>query len=252
MMQRRQVIRVLASMPLALLTFTRLPFPGVASGRSRREEETLKVLSDVHWLGHASFRIEVDGKVIYIDPWQVPEGPKADLILITHDHHDHCSPRDVAKIRKDNTTIVTVPAAAARLPGSAKTVKPGDELTEEGIRISVVPAYNINKFRNPGVAFHPREKAYVGFVIDLGGQRLYHAGDTDHIPEMKSIDADIALLPVSGTYVMTAGEAVEAVKKIKPQIAVPMHIGRGIGSLGDADAFKLKLPDVVHVLPMEK
>ncbi|MDP6779532.1 MAG: MBL fold metallo-hydrolase [Candidatus Latescibacteria bacterium] len=223
-----------------------------ASSKQTRKRKAAEALSKTHWLGHASFRIDVEDIVVYLDPWQIPDGPKADLILITHDHHDHCSPKDVAKIRKDDTTIVTVPAATAKLSGSVETIAPGDEITVKGLRVSAVPAYNINKFRSSGVAFHPIEKAYVGFVFDVGGQRFYHAGDTDCIPEMKSLEADIALLPVSGTYVMTAEEAVEAVKKIEPQVAVPMHIGRGIGSLGDADAFKQKAPDVAHVLPFEK
>ena len=121
-----------------------------------------------------------------------------------------------------------------------------------GIPIRAVPAYNINKFRSPGVPFHPRESGYVGFILTVEGQRIYHAGDTDAIPEMESIDADIALLPVSGTYVMTADEALEAIKAIKPKIAIPMHIGRGIGSLADAEHFQEKASVPVEILPMEK
>ena len=208
--------------------------------------------SNIHWLGHDSFRIKGDGLVIYIDPWQIEDGPKADLILITHDHRDHCSPADVAKVQKEDSVIVTVAAAAAKLSGQIQVVKPGDELRVKGIPISAVPAYNVNKFRSPGVPFHPRESGYVGFVVTVEGQRIYHAGDTDCIPEMGSINADIALLPVSGTYVMTADEAVEAAAIIKPQIAIPMHIGRGIGSLADAERFKEKASVPVEILPMKK
>ncbi len=215
-------MRCILLFPLALSKAHRV----AAAPKGIRKQKAIEALSKTHWLGHASFRIDAEGTVIYIDPWQIPDGPKADLILVTHDHHDHCSPKDVAKISKDDTAIVTVPAAAAKLPGSATTVKPGDDLTVKGIGISAVPAYNTNKFRSPGIAFHPREKAYVGFVIHADGQRIYHAGDTDCISEMKEIDADITLLPVSGTYVMTVEEAVEAVKQ--------------------------KVPDVVHVLPFEK
>jgi len=211
-----------------------------------------QMVSNIHWLGHDSFRIKGDGLVIYIDPWQIENGPKADLILITHDHRDHCSPADVAKVQKKDSVIVTVAAAAAKLSGQIQVVKPGDELRVKGIPISAVPAYNVNKFRSPGVPFHPRESGYVGFVVTVEGQRIYHAGDTDCIPEMGSINADIALLPVSGTYVMTADEAVEAAAIIKPQIAIPMHIGRGIGSLADAERFKEKASVPVEILPMKK
>jgi len=211
-----------------------------------------QVVSNIHWLGHDSFRIKGDGLVIYIDPWQIENGPKADLILITHDHRDHCSPADVAKVQKEDSVIVTVAGAAAKLSGQIQVVKPGDELRVKGIPISAVPAYNVNKFRSPGVPFHPRESGYVGFVVTVEGQRIYHAGDTDCIPEMGSINADIALLPVSGTYVMTADEAVEAAAIIKPQIAIPMHIGRGIGSLADAERFKEKASVPVEILPMKK
>lgn len=211
-----------------------------------------QMVSNIHWLGHDSFRIKGDGLVIYIDPWQIEDGPKADLILITHDHRDHCSPADVAKVQKEDSVIVTVAGAAAKLSGQIQVVKPGDELRVKGIPISAVPAYNVNKFRSPGVPFHPRESAYVGFAVTVEGQRIYHAGDTDCIPEMGSINADIALLPVSGTYVMTADEAVEAAAIIKPQIAIPMHIGRGIGSLADAEHFKEKASVPVEILPMKK
>ncbi|MBA4392341.1 MAG: Zn-dependent hydrolase, partial [Desulfobacca sp.] len=193
--------------------------------------------SHIHWLGHASFRIDADGQVIYLDPFQITGGPKADLILISHDHFDHCSPADVAKIQKPETVIVTVAQAAAKLTGQIKQVKPGEEWPVKGISIKTIPAYNINKFRSPGIPFHPKDSNYVGFIIQVGGQRFYHAGDTDFIPEMKGLGVDMALLPVSGTYVMTAEEAVEAAKAINPKLAIPMHVGGPVGSLSDADRF---------------
>ncbi len=214
--------------------------------------EVKQMVSNIHWLGHSSFRIEGNGLVIYVDPWKLEDGPKADLILITHDHRDHCSPVDVAQVQKEDSAIVTVAAAAAKLSGQIEVVKPGDELIVKGVPMSTVPAYNINKFRSPGVPFHPQEAGYVGFVFSLEGRRIYHAGDTDFIPEMESLDVDIVLLPVSGTYVMTADEAAEAVAAIKPQIAIPMHISRGIGSLTDAEYFKEKASIPVEILPIEK
>ena len=210
------------------------------------------MIEKIHWLGHDSFRIEGDGLVIYTDPWKLGEGPKADLILITHDHSDHCSPADVAKIQKEDSVIVTVAAAAAKLSGQIEVVEPGDELTVKGVPISAVAAYNIDKFRSPGVPYHPQDAGYVGFIFTVEGKRIYHAGDTDNIPEMESIDVDIALLPVSGTYVMTADEAVEAAATIQPQVAIPMHIGRNIGSMEDATHFQEKASVPVVILPMEK
>lgn len=210
------------------------------------------MLERIHWLGHDTFRI--DGpQTIYLDPYRLgKENPKADIILITHDHSDHCSPEDVAKIQGDDTVIVTIDAAAAKLEGDIRTVRPGDEITLQDIKIEAVPAYNVTKFRSPGVPFHPKESGHVGFVITLDGQRIYHAGDTDHIPEMADLgEIDIALLPVSGTYVMTADEAAEAARTINPKMAIPMHVGRGIGAKGDPQSFKEKAPVEVVILEME-
>jgi L-ascorbate metabolism protein UlaG (beta-lactamase superfamily) len=204
----------------------------------------------ITWLGHASFRIEADGLVVYIDPWQLEGGPQADLILITHDHADHCSPDDVAKIQADDTVIVTVAESAKKLKGQIEIVKPGDSLKVKGLAVEAVPAYNLNKFRSPGKPFHPKEAGYVGFIITVGGQRIYHTGDVDVIPEMESIETDIALLPVSGTYVMTAEEAVEAAGIIQPRVAIPMHIGRGIGSMDAAQTFQNACPVPVVILPV--
>ena len=225
-----------------------------AEGSSPREslpEEVKEMVSNIHWLGHDGFRLEADSVVVYIDPWQVEDGPQADLVLITHDHSDHCSPEDVARLRKKDTVVVTIGAAAGQLPAPVQVVKPGEKLMEKGIRIEAVPAYNVSKFRSPGVPFHPREAGHVGYVITMGGQRIYHTGDTDLIPEMESLEVDIALLPVSGTYVMTADEAVEAAAIIGPQVAIPMHVGRGIGSLDNAEYFREKSSVPVQVLPME-
>jgi L-ascorbate metabolism protein UlaG (beta-lactamase superfamily) len=210
-----------------------------------------EIVSKIHWLGHASFRVEGDGLQIYIDPWQLEDGPAADLILITHDHGDHCSPEDVAKVQKADTAIVAIAAAAKKLSGLIEVVKPGDELTVKGVQISAVPAYNTNKYRSPGVHFHPKESGFVGYVFTVEGQRIYFAGDTDPIPEMADIKADVALLPVSGTYVMTAEEAVEAAATLQPQVAIPMHVGRGIGSLDATEEFKRNASVPVEILPME-
>jgi len=209
------------------------------------------MVENIHWLGHASFRIELDGLVVYIDPWQLGDCPKADIILITHEHQDHCSPDDVAKIQKADTVIVTIGAAAQKLKGQIEIVVPGDSLDVKGVSIETVPAYNLTKFRSPGNPFHPKEAGHVGFIITLGGQRIYHTGDADVIPEMETIKTDIALLPVSGTYVMTAEEAVQAAEIIQPKVAIPMHIGRGIGSMDAAEEFKMAAPVPVEILSID-
>jgi L-ascorbate metabolism protein UlaG (beta-lactamase superfamily) len=206
------------------------------------------MVENIHWLGHDGFR--VDGKTtIYVDPWNLSVGaPKADLILITHDHHDHCSPDDVAKISKEDTAIVTIAAAARQLKGDVRVVKAGDSLTVGDISIEVVPAYNVNK------PFHPQSVGHVGFIFTVGDKRIYHAGDTDVIPEMDNFQVDIALLPVSGKYVMTADEAVQAAQKIKPQVAIPMHYGAGVaGTIKDAKRFRDLLLGKIEVviLPQE-
>ena len=120
-----------------------------ASGGAESPSETARMTSIIHWLGHDSFRIDGDGIVIYIDPYKITDGPKSDLILITHDHKDHASPEDVAKIQHSETTIVAASAAVAKFQGRIQTVKPGDKLNIKGISIEAVPAYNTNKFRSP-------------------------------------------------------------------------------------------------------
>ncbi len=193
------------------------------------------------WLGHDCFRIDAS-KRIYIDPYQIEPGPEADIILITHDHFDHCSPEDVEKIQGKNTVIVTEKDSAKKLSGNVKVVAPGESATLEGVKIEAVPAYNTDK------DFHPKENGWVGFVVEIDGVRIYHAGDTDLIPEMKDIDADIALLPVSGTYVMTADQAVDAALAVNPKIVIPMHYGTVVGSAEDADKFKEALKDKMEVV----
>jgi len=205
----------------------------------------------IHWLGHDSFRIEGSGLVIYIDPWQIPQGPPADLILVTHDHHDHCSPEDVARIRTARTVVMAPAAAAEKLPEPVRVVRAGERREVGEVCVEIVPAYNIDKFRAPGIVFHPREAGMVGFVLTVDDRRIYHAGDTDLIPEMETIACDIALLPVSGTYVMTAAEAAAAARVLRPKLAIPMHFGRGIGSEADARHFEAACETPVKRLTME-
>ncbi|MCX8178681.1 MAG: MBL fold metallo-hydrolase [Candidatus Aenigmarchaeota archaeon] len=185
----------------------------------------------LHWLGHDCFRIE-GSKTLIIDPFKI-ERQEVDIVLVTHDHFDHCSVEDIKKIE-----YKTLIASVACKQLKAKFVKPGDVVDVDNVKIKAVPAYNIDKFRSPGQVFHPKQLNHVGFVIEIDNVSIYHAGDTDFIPEMKDVKADIALLPVSGTYVMTAEEATKAVEVIRPEIAIPMHFGSIVGSKQDAEKFK--------------
>ncbi len=212
--------------------------------------ETREAIANLHWLGHDSFRL--DGPpTIYFDPWQLKgKLPRADLVLVSHEHHDHCSPDDVKKISGPDTVVLAGGSAAEELPG-ARAVEPGDRLTVAGVEVEAVRAYNVNKFRSPGVPFHPKEANHVGYVVTVNGLRIYHSGDSDAIPEMADVDCDVALLPVSGKYVMTAQEAAEAARTIRPEVAVPMHYGSGIGAADDGQRFAELYDGKVVVLTAE-
>jgi L-ascorbate metabolism protein UlaG (beta-lactamase superfamily) len=212
---------------------------------------TTNLLNRIKWLGHDGFEISTDALTLMIDPFQVEGDRQADIILVTHPHYDHCSVDDIARLKKPSTVIVTEPESAdilsaANLAGDIRIVNPGDHLTVSGIPIQAVAAYNVNKH------FHPKEKNWLGFIVTMDGVRVYHAGDTDMIPEMDGLGADIALLPVSGTYVMTADEAAIAARRIKPRTAIPMHYDSIVGTEADALAFKAALADVCEIVILRR
>jgi len=196
---------------------------------------------NIVWLGHDSFRIDAS-TCIYIDPYQLDGGKPADLILVTHEHFDHCSPEDVAGIQQPGTVIVTEKDSAKKLSGDVRVMTPGERLVLDGLTVEAVPAYNTNK------DFHPKANGWLGFIIDIDDVRIYHAGDSDYIPEMEKLNVDIALLPVSGTYVMNPDEAVQAALAIKPKLAIPMHYGTIVGDQSDAAHFRDKLAGKIDVL----
>jgi len=208
----------------------------------------------VEWLGHSAFRLTGERKIIYIDPFQLAEGAsakKADIILITHEHYDHCSRQDVAKIMNSDTIIVTVADCQSKLSGlSVKEivlVEPNNVYDVAGLKIATVPAYNL------AAKFHQKINDWVGFVLMLAGKRIFHAGDSDFVPEMKNLkNIDIAMMPVGGNYTMGANEAASAVNAFKPKAAIPMHYGAIQGTAGIEAAENFKREANVEVIVLEK
>ena len=210
----------------------------------------------ITWLGHDGFRIQ-NGQVVYIDPFQIEGGgPKADLLLISHEHFDHCNSDDLKKVVSPSTTVVAHAQSRDELSKlkvkELKIVKPGDKIKVGDVGVEAVPAYNTNKFREPGKVFHPKEDGKLGFILTVKGVRIYHTGDSDNIPEMRGIRPDIALVPVSGTYVMTSQEAAEAVASIDPKVVIPMHYGAIVGERKDAEALQKLVKCEVKVLEKER
>lgn len=198
---------------------------------------------ELKWLGHAGFLIK-NSAAIYIDPFNIADGKeKADFILITHSHHDHCSLADINKIVKEGTKIICPADCQSTITKIAVPIKmeiahPGIEFDFGKIKISTIPAYNVDK------TFHPKDEGWVGYIIKTNGTIIYHAGDTDIIDEMKNLTGYnqpgkkfVALLPVGGKYTMTSDEAAEAAKTIKPFLAIPMHYGSIVGTKEDAEEF---------------
>ncbi|UCH02730.1 MAG: MBL fold metallo-hydrolase [Candidatus Bathyarchaeota archaeon] len=177
----------------------------------------------IKWLGHASFLLKVLDKAFYIDPYAGDYVEQADVILITHRHGDHCDVEKIAAVQRSDTVIVTSSDCASILDGNVITLSPGDRRNIHGVEVEAVEAYNYKRFRSPGVPFHPKG-TQIGFILSAQGKQIYHAGDTDFIPEMTELnDIDVALLPIMGRATMDLEEAVEAAVAIHPKIAIPMH-----------------------------
>jgi len=215
----------------------------------------------LEYLGHSGFLISNgSGKTIAIDPYNVSDNcPKVDYILITHSHYDHCSIKDITKISKKGTMIIAPPDAQSKITKidevEMQIIEVGDEISLGKVKIEAIPAYNTNK------DFHPKSEEWLGYIVKYDSVIIYHAGDSDDIPEMKKLTGYgkhgtdfIALLPVSGTYVMTADEAAKVASFLKPSIAIPIHYGAGIaGSLEDAQKFvHLCTSEGIHAEILEK
>lgn len=192
------------------------------------------------WTGHAGFKINYENMKIYIDPYKLSKKHEsvfdADIVLITHNHFDHLSIEDLKNIVNETTIIVSAQECLSQLKNlnvkESTGIDPRDSVKVNNLKIETVPAYNLDK------EFHPKNDKKIGFIVEFGNDRLYHVGDSDMIPEMKDTNSTIALVPVSGTYVMTAEEASKAINElINPKIAIPMHYGTIVGNKEDAIRF---------------
>lgn len=197
----------------------------------------MEKLSFVTWLGHSSFYFteEVSEKrVYYIDPLDLHQTnlPKADLLFITHAHSDHCSPQDAQKIMTNDTTVIAPIDCLENLQvpqNQQYPITPHESHTVKDFSFITLPAYNVDPNR---LYAHPKENNWVGYVFTINNKKIYHAGDTDIIPEMetlKNLHLDIALLPMGGTYTMDAHEAAQAANIIQAKVTVPMHYKRLLG-----------------------
>lgn len=195
---------------------------------------------------HDSFLVKGNDVNIYFDPFKLNGiEPKADYIFVSHEHFDHFSLDDIHKIIKDSTVLfmneMTYEEMDGLLDNKVIIIKPGDSVDFRDLHIEGLPAYNLDKFREPGKVYHPKEDNKLGFIVTFSGVKIYHTGDTDNIPEMDNLaskNIDLLFIPVSGTYVMTPNEAINAAGKIKAKISIPMHYGSIVGNKNQAEDFK--------------
>ena len=192
-------------------------------------------MATITWIRHASVLIEGE-KRVYIDPWELTRPSPADLVLVTHDHYDHLSLPDLKAVCSTSTEIVAPKAAVGKLAAvrarKVHGVAAGETIEAAGLKVEVIAAYNVGK------KFHPKSAGNVGYVVTVDGERIYHAGDTDLIPEMKGLAPDVALLPIGGTYTMNAEEAARAAAALGAKKVIPIHFGAIVGS--DEDATMLR------------
>ncbi|MBO4383170.1 MAG: MBL fold metallo-hydrolase [Clostridia bacterium] len=200
--------------------------------------DSIKSLLDAITINtHSSVRFEWDGEVYYVDPYQITEeAHDADFVLFTHDHFDHFDPESVEKIIGEYTLFVCPAAMEAKVKAAvgAHDVLPvvPEQFYEDGpMEVETVPSYNIDK------DFHPEAAGWVGYLFHLGDLRLYIAGDTDNTEEARDVSADIAMIPVGGTYTMTPEEAADLINEMAPEVAIPTHYGTVAGSTDDGQKF---------------
>ncbi|MDO5301802.1 MAG: MBL fold metallo-hydrolase [Tissierellia bacterium] len=191
---------------------------------------------------HSSIRIEWKERILYVDPYEIPEEVHdGHVILITHSHYDHYSPEDIEKVQTDESIFV-LPSS---MEGEAEELKgrkiihlsPNEEAELLGFSVEAVAAYNL-----PPKEFHPKEAQWVGYILNLGGERVYITGDTDDNEDVRRVNADTVLLPIGGTYTTDPGEAAALINHLKPRRVIPTHYGNIVGEKGDGEVFK-KLVD---------
>lgn len=185
----------------------------------------------IRWLGHSSFKLRINNLLLYIDPYAGEDySDKADIILVSHGDYDHCNAEKIRQARTDDTLVITSADNAGHI--NAKALFPGNDIEHKGIRIRAVHAYKINRLH------HEKEETGIGFLVSYDNKSLYHAGESDLIPEMTGLNPTVALIPVGGTYTMDARQAAVAAERINPEYAIPMHYGEGIvGNMDDAENF---------------
>jgi L-ascorbate metabolism protein UlaG (beta-lactamase superfamily) len=217
---------------LTVCLFVFFAIPLISGGAAQLFEKDIIRTSggdlEITFIGHGTLMFSFGGKIIHVDPWSKLADystlPKADLILITHEHQDHLDPQALAAIRTEKTELITTKTCAEKLTG-AIVMNNGDVKTVQGLLIEAVPAYNIVNMRSEGNPYHPRGNGN-GYVITFGDKRVYVAGDTENIPEMKQLKGiDIAFLPMNLPYTMTPEMAADAARGFQPKILYPYHFG---------------------------
>lgn len=211
----------------------------------------MEELKDITWFGHASFLFhdaQSGNKIYYVDPFELRGGSfeRGDLIFITHAHPDHFSLQDLQKVLKEESVVIAtkdVLALSGLSSSQTHPVVPNENYTLKGFSFQTIPAYNTKGER---LSFHPKENNWVGYIFHLNEKKIYHAGDTDFIPEMQKLKAlalDVALLPIGGTYTMDAEEASNAANAISAKFTVPMHYKKLLGedSKKAEELFKTKV-----------
>lgn len=213
------------------------------------------MIENIELIAQNAIRIKnQDNKVIYFDPFKlgVNYNNDADLIYITHSHFDHFSPEDILKIKKEETKIIAPEDLREEIEkigfdeSNVLLVKPNNDYNIEDIEFSTIPAYNINK------DFHKKEFNWVGYIVNIDGERVYVAGDTDNNEEARNVKCDIACVPIGGTYTMTYEEAADLINTIRPKVAIPTHYKTIVGTAQDVQKFKEKMAENIEVIILMK